>query len=287
LLHGPERRFSRGDQWLLVVLAIAGVSYFGHPRSVIVAVVVAGLGYLWWRNHDGGWHRSAPRGSDDTRAFAPAGAEGTAGPPTGPPAPTAPPPPVDWVAPPPRPRSPLGGVTVAVAAIVAGVLALLGVAGVDMPVGVPVAAALGVVGLGLVAGSFFGRSWGLVLLAALLTAALGVATGVQPLLDDGVGKRDWTPTSTADFRLGAGKGVLDLSALESGDVTAHVGYGQLLVEVPEGRQVEIDARSDYGDIELYGKSHGGRRQHRVLGGSDATVHLHLSVRAGEIKVVRQ
>jgi phage shock protein PspC (stress-responsive transcriptional regulator) len=282
LLHGPDRRFSRGDQWLLVILAIAAVSYFGHPRSVVVAVVFAGLGFLWWRSHeDTGWFRTTRSSSAGSGELPPM----TASLPTEPlapldPAPWAPPPP-------PRPRSPLGGVTFGVAAVVAGVLTLIGIAGHDMPVAGPIAAALAVVGIGLVAGCFFGRSWGLCLLAALLTAALAVANGVQPLLDDGVGKRDWSPSSSASYRLGAGKGVLDLTAVGPvADITAHVGYGQLLVEVPAGLLVDVDARSDYGDIELYGKDYGGRRQHETVADPDATVHLHLSVRAGEIKVVR-
>ena len=275
LAHGPDRHLS-GEQVLLVVLlTIVGIGWLGHPRSAVVLAVGGALGYLIWR------------GRQDGAVASVATAEPTAAAAATPYTPLVTPP-VTWTPPPPKPRSPLGGITVGVAAAVAGVLALLGVSGVDMPVAVPIAAALGVVGIGLVAGSFFGRSWGLVLLAGLLTVALGVANGVQPLLDDGVGTRDWAPvTGASTYKLGAGKGVLDLSSVESGDVTAHVGYGQLLVEVPANRAVDIDARSDYGDIDLYGKSYGGRHQHRTFGSSDAALHLHLSVRAGQIKVVQQ
>ena len=284
LVHGPDRRMSRPEMWLVIAAAVVGIAYVSHPRSAVVLVVAGAIGYLMWRERTGHAVPAAPPASPPTAA------PGSEASPSVPPAtpPYVPPvaPPIAWTPPPPRPRSPLGGITVGVAAAVAGVLVLIGVSGVHMPVAVPIAAALGVVGIGLVAGSFFGRSWGLVLLAGVLSVALAVASGVQPLLDDGVGRRDWSPVNgTSSFTLGAGKGVLDLTGIESGDVTARVGYGQLLVEVPSSITVDVDARSDYGDIDLYGKSYGGRHQHRTLGSSDATVHLHLSVRAGEIKVV--
>jgi hypothetical protein len=172
--------------------------------------------------------------------------------------------------------------------VAAGILVLIGATGTHVPAAVPIAAALGIVGIGLVAGSFFGRSWGLFLLAGFLTAALGVAAAAQPLLDDGVGERTWTPVSSASYRLGAGQGTIDLSEVgPTADITARVHFGQLLVEVPDGLPVDIDARSEFGDVEIFGKNVGGRHEHQVLSNSDAGVHLHLSVRAGEVKVVRK
>jgi phage shock protein PspC (stress-responsive transcriptional regulator) len=277
LVRGPDRHVSGGDLLLLLVTVAISMIYLGHPRSIFVAAIAGALALLWWRGRADA--PSAPAATDTGDEVA-----GWVAPPV-----TnaqervwTPPPPM-----PPRPRSPLGGITLSVAAIVAGVLVLIGVTGTDMPVAVPIAAALAVVGIGLVAGSFFGRSWGLFLLAGLLTVALGVAAGVQPLVDDGVGDRDWSPTNSADYRLGAGKATLDLSAVgPSADITAHVGYGQLLVLVPAQLPVTIDAHTDYGDVELFGSNAGGRHEHRTLGDPEATVHLHLSVRAGEVKVVR-
>jgi phage shock protein PspC (stress-responsive transcriptional regulator) len=264
LIHGPDRRFERNQVLLLVLVLVAGLSYVGDTSHLVVGGVALVLGFLWWRGRGEPAVLPAPQATEPSAAA-----------------------PV-WAPPPPRParpRSPLGGITVSIAAIVAGVLALIGVTGTDMPAAVPVAAALAVVGVGLVAGSFFGRSWGLFVLAGFLTLALGMAAGVQPLIDDGVGERDWSPTASADYRLGAGKGVLDLRGVRTADITAHVGYGQLLVLVPAGLPVAIDATSDYGDVDLYGKDEGGRHHHEIRNDPDATVHLQLSVRAGQIKVV--
>jgi phage shock protein PspC (stress-responsive transcriptional regulator) len=262
LVHGPDRRLTRKQTMLLILLLILAVGYIRNPSGVVVAAVAVVIGFLWWR------------GKGDA--------------PVGPAAPAAPV--AEWIPTPPRPprpRSPLGGITASTAAVVAGVLILVA-AGTHMPVAVPIAAALAVVGLGLVAGSFFGRSWGLVVLAAALTVSLAAAAAAQPLLDDGVGKRDWSPTGSATYRLGAGKGTLDLTAVApAADITAQVGYGQLLVVVPASLRLAIDAEADYGDVDLFGKADGGRHHRETFTDPDATVHLHLDVRAGEVKVVRQ
>lgn len=266
LVRGPDRHLERRQLVLLVLLVVSAVAYLGHQSSLVVLVVAAVLGLVWWR----GRPEAAPPVLSTAQPA-----------PVEPAVRTAPPPR------PRRPRSPYGRITVALAAAVAGVLTLLAATGTDMPVAVPVAGALAVVGVGLLVGSFHGRSWGLVVLAALLTVGLCLAAAVQPLVDDGVGTRDWSPTASGDYRLGAGKGVLDLSAVgPSADITAHVGYGQLLVEVPAGLAVDVDARSEYGDVQVYGRDVGGRHEHQVVTDPDATVHLHLSVRAGQVKVVR-
>src|SRR4051812_47301837 len=151
LLRGPDRHLERRQLVLVVLLVVAGVAYLGHESSLVVVAVAGLLGLVWWR------------GRSDAPAVVTA-------------APAAAVEPRVWTPPPPRPprpRSPLGGITLALAAAVAGVLALLDATGTDMPVAVPIAGALAVVGVGLVVGSFFGRSWGLVLLAAALTASLG------------------------------------------------------------------------------------------------------------------
>lgn len=263
VFRGPDRRFERNQVLLLVLCAAVVLGFVGDPHHGLVVAVALVLAFFSYRGRT------------------------TQEPPVPPAAPVTatawtPPPPR-----PPRPRSPYGGVTLSAAVLVAGLLALLGVTGTDVPVAVPVAAALAVVGVGLVVGSFSGSSWGLFWLAALLCVALGVAAAAQPLLDDGVGRRDWAPTGSASYRLGAGKGVLDLASTRPGaDVTAHVEYGELLVLVPAATRLAVEAENDVGDLDLFGEQVGGREKRRTVSDADATVHLHLSVHAGEVKVVR-
>ena len=273
VIHGPERHFTRNQVLILVLTGVVFLGYVGDINHGVITGVLLVLAFLWWRQQAGTTARpTAATGAD------PSSLSGT-------PAATyawTPPPPL-----PPKKRSPFGGVTFSAAVLVAGVLALIGATGTDMPVAVPIAAALAVVGVGLVAGSFYGSSWGLWWLAALLSVALGLAAAGQPLIDDGVGKRDWAPTGSAHYKLGAGKGVLDLASVRpDADVTAHVEYGQLLVLVPAKTAVSIDATNDFGDVELFGTHVEGRDKKQSVSDEGATVHLHLTVHAGEVKVVR-
>jgi phage shock protein PspC (stress-responsive transcriptional regulator) len=267
VLNGPDRHLSGRQTLLLVVLVALGVAYVGNPNHVVVTVAAVAIGFLLWRSrHDASHVRAA------------------SAPPAAPVAEQV------WTAPPPRPprpRSPLGGITAGVAAVLAGVLVLVGVTGASIPTEVVLAAALGVVGLGLVAGSFLGRSWGLVLLAGALLVALAATVSVRPVIDDGVGDRTWHPTTSASYRLGVGEGTVDLSDLrESATVKAHLEVGHLLVLVPAGTGVVVDAKAGLGDINVFDKEVNGRQKtaHVTTQGTGPTIHLDLSIRTGYVEV---
>jgi phage shock protein PspC (stress-responsive transcriptional regulator) len=158
----------------------------------------------------------------------------------------------------PKERSILGRVTVSVAAIVVGLLIGWNAAtDSDVPVRVVIAAALGVVGIGLVVGAFLGRARGLVVLGLVLTllASAAAFTGVQ--VRGGVGDRTWRPTTVAElrpvYRLGAGEATLDLSQVDfsSADrtrVEVRQGVGDLLIVVPPDVIVLVDADVRAGQI---------------------------------------
>ncbi len=293
LLHGPDRHLSRNQVLLVavVVLAVAGV--FKDTNGVLTVVVLAVLGVLWWR----GRTEHAPRPAVASAQGDPGviTAERTQGAVTDatsqlPDLPT-------WEPLPPRPerpRSPLTALTASTAVLVAGALLLIGATGGgSVPAEVVLAGALATVGLGLVAGSFFGRSPGLVGLAVLLSLALGATAGVRPAIDAGVGDRTWLATSSAHYRLGIGQGTLDLSTLPTtdgpADITARVDVGHLLVLVPEGLRVSVDARSGIGTVQLFGTDYDGRGidRHAAFGPPGARqAILHLSVRTGMVEVRR-
>ena len=165
--------------------------------------------------------------------------------------------------PPPRERSILGRVTLSVAVIVVGLLVGWNAAtDSDVPARVVFAAALAVVGIGLVVGTVYGRSRWLVawaLLLTLLAAAAAAAPDVS--VRGGFGDRTWSPTNVADlrptYRLGIGDAELDLSALDlSGGgrerVEIRQGAGDLTVVVPDDVVVRIDADVDAGELRLPG-----------------------------------
>jgi phage shock protein PspC (stress-responsive transcriptional regulator) len=262
LVRGPDRRLTGGQVVLLVVLA-GGVVALQSSDGLLVVLLLAGLAWLWWHNHD----RTAPASSPPS-AFA------------------VTPPPV-----PARSRSPYGALVASLALLTAAVLVLVGTAGgASVPAEVVVAAALGVVGLGLVAGSFSGSSPGLVVLAVVLAAALAVTAGVEPFVDRGVGQRTWRPVVSGEYRLGVGHGTLDLRHVSPGDAVvldAHVEVGQLTVVVPEGLHLVLDAHVDLGEVDLLGATRSGSQVTRrvdVGPGGAPVVRVHADVRLGQVEV---
>ncbi len=171
------------------------------------------------------------------------------------------------------------------------------------------AAALGVVGLGLVVGAWLGRAPWLVLVAVGLGLTLAATTAARPAIDYGIGERTWTPTSAAQqsYRLGVGEGTLDLTGLQAREtdpiaVTARVGVGHLLVLVPPGLRVEVAARASLGELLVDDRTPQGTGREttqsgspfdnpvtlsRTLGPEGSTdIRLDLSVGTGQVEVRR-
>lgn len=172
-------------------------------------------------------------------------------------------PPVQWTPPlPPEPRrrSRLFWVTSAFALIVLGVLALIDIGAPTIPVAAYVAAPLAVVGLGLIAGAWWGRSPGLVVSGVLLSLAL-VPTSVGDYVSDvGAGTFVHRPTSVQDIRpsydYGAGKFVLDLRAVSFTDadrVTTSLDCGACEVQVllPANVDTTVSADVAVGEMQLF------------------------------------
>lgn len=274
VLQGPDRRLETRQALVLVLLAVTFVLTLGDSDGVVVLVALAALFALWWRGQHGA-ERPAPVVGD--------------------PVATAVAPPAPYQPHPPRRRSPFGRLTLSAVILLLGVLALLDATGAtDVQPEVALAAALLLVGVGLVAGSFHGGSPGLVVLALLLAAGLGVTAAARPTVQAGVGDRSWKPVGSADYRLGAGEATLDLRDVPTeGDaayVTARLDVGHLIVLVPEDLRVELDASLDVGDLEVLGQEredHRDVRERSAIGPPEARlVHLTAHLRAGQIEVRR-
>jgi phage shock protein PspC (stress-responsive transcriptional regulator) len=174
-------------------------------------------------------------------------------------------------------------------------------AGVAIPLAGYLAAALLVIGLTLVAATWFGMARGLLPVGVLLAITVVIITAAGPAM-----RVPFAATSTHAYsslaELPAGDSTdvgtlsVDLSRLAvTSDVTyaAHVDLGQLVVKVPEDTTVLINYKADLGAVRAYGAE--------VKAGSDLagdvkdpqptrpgqhTLTLNLSVDAGNIEVQR-
>ncbi len=202
-----------------------------------------------------------------------------------------------------RPRSVLGPVTLSLAAMAAGVMALIDRTGAaHVTSTVFLAVLLAVVGLGLVVGAFVGRGRGLIVwgvLLALLTAGSAAASQVDL---HQTGDVTWRPATAASvpvdgYTWGAGDVSLDLTSLPTGmdpvRVSAQLGVGTLTVTVPADAWVRVVGHVGVGTIRLPAGqvSDGLARSAEATFGGDLVSPNHdlildLTVGAGTLEVHR-
>ena len=134
------------------------------------------------------------------------------------------------------------------------------------------------------------RRWSWSLVPLIIPAAIGAAAfaGSDASLHDGIGQREWKPVSTtsADYRLAFGQGILDLRDLRptgptSFDVT--LGAGQVRLVVPRTMNVTVRADVHAGDVQVNGHHrHSGFEFTRTIDapagatGVPVTVDVHLT-----------
>jgi hypothetical protein len=193
--------------------------------------------------------------------------------------------------------------------ITAGVLSLLSIGAAlviagtlsgwfDASASVVLAAALVVVGAGLVLASVVGRAPWLFVVGGVLTCALLATAAVEPLVDDGVGEKTVAPASLAElearYAYGIGDYTLDLRDVALDGATRRVevelGIGALTVLVPEDTAVVVDAHVDGGELTLPdGRSvDGWDERARYAGGTatDGALLIDLELGFGEAEVRR-
>ncbi|TDU06157.1 phage shock protein C (PspC) family protein [Streptomyces sp. 846.5] len=227
--------------------------------------------------------------------------------PTSPP-PPPPPPPAPAFAPVPAPRrsrqrSFLGSAFFFLAVITGS--AVWWVAAKDnRPVNVlaVLAAALLVLGLGMVVCSLWGRGRSLAVWATLLTLAVA-AVGAGPVhLRTAYQHQTWIPVAAAavqpGYQLDGGDATLDLSgaapaAGQTVSTRVHLGFGKLTVIVPPGTELKIDAHVGIGSIRLPDDSSaGGVSTNRTTdiapeaAAKHGTVSLDLNVGVGDLEVTQ-
>jgi phage shock protein PspC (stress-responsive transcriptional regulator) len=180
-------------------------------------------------------------------------------------APTAPPPPK-----PPRERSRLGRVTLSLICLALGVLAVIDVSGASsLPASAYVAAPLGVVGVGLLIGTWLGRARWLIIPGLVLSLALLIVGSAErwnfERPSGSTGDVTWAPASATDlqssYRVNAGNGTLDLSKVDfrgaPATVNVQVDLGNLVVILPPDVDVDVTAKVQGGDANVLGQQWGG------------------------------
>jgi phage shock protein PspC (stress-responsive transcriptional regulator) len=216
--------------------------------------------------------------------------------------PTQPPP---YVVPPvvqrfpnPRKRGPiLFWFTLALIALCSGLLGMADLAGANIADGAYPALAVGICGVMLLVGAFFGRAGGIILAGLIATVGLVGATAAHEWDGDQV---TVTPTSAASLEdrywLDAGEQVVDLrdvtdlSSLAGQTLEVEGGVGRIEIILPAGLAATVTADVDGpGDIVLFGEEHGGINvSENDYDGFDSdpelTITTHLGV--GQIEVHR-
>jgi len=171
-------------------------------------------------------------------------------------------------------------------------------------VAIAIAGSLAAIGLLMVVLGLAGWRTGFVTFLAIVLAIAAWSSTVVPSgihLGGRVGDAAWTPTSiisNADYRLGVGNGVLDLSGLPTeglseAKIPAYVGMGQLKVVVPQDLTVKVKGHVGLGEILLpndAGSSgQGGSDVSRsiVIGDGPTEVVVDAGVGIGQLTVVKE
>jgi phage shock protein PspC (stress-responsive transcriptional regulator) len=139
-----------------------------------------------------------------------------------------------------------------------------------------------------------------VIVAAATLFSVEAASGVP--LTGGIGNSQWHPTTARQvaprYRLAIGNLDVDLSAVSfpagsTTHVTASVGIGRLVVEVPPGASVSVAAHSGLGDVSLFGRDNAGWNAVQTAAPSALTsartaprVVLNADTGVGQVEVIR-
>jgi phage shock protein PspC (stress-responsive transcriptional regulator) len=259
----------------VVVLVSLGVSVsepFRPGPWAVVLVVVAAVVLLTERRgtSDQAWSPAAPPPTVpvDTPSGGTTMSTPTAFAPYGPYSapPTAPLPPTPTVPRPPRPRSRLGRLIFSIALIVLGLIGLADLAGVSVPFGTYLAAALAVLGIGMIVGAWYGRARLLIAPGIILAIVVG-SVGAFPFSGFHGGEITWRPATLSQvessYDNSLGDATLDLSGVDfsqaTGPVTIRVSVrlGNLTVIVPSNVDTTTTATVHLGNANVFNQSFSG------------------------------
>jgi phage shock protein PspC (stress-responsive transcriptional regulator) len=201
-----------------------------------------------------------------------------------------------------KPGRRLSGLALSGSLLVLGILGVLAAAG-AIHVGWAAGIALTVmaIGAGMTIGGLYGRTRWLIPVGLVVAIPLILFNALDVPFRGESGDVNWAPTSisaatASTYELAAGRGTLDLAALDpSGGtvhVSAYVGAGRLLVKVPRDVAVQLTAHVGMGQIQFVDNSSVSgldvtkTYDAGALGASHGTIALDLKVGAGNVEVDR-
>ncbi len=208
------------------------------------------------------------------------------------------------------PKSMLGRLTMAVALIILSGMAMVELS--DWYSFQPMdyaAAAMIVVSLGLLVGAWIGRARWLIVIGLLIAPWLLFAAAIPWISDWSVGDPSYNPQSIGDvsesYELGVGQLTVDLTDLDGDDfaeldeIDVSIGIGELVVLVPVGVTVDVDAQVGIGavvsrytteggffsfDQDVVSASGIGIERTFQIGDSPSDLRLDLEAGIGEIEI---
>ncbi|MCB2223941.1 MAG: cell wall-active antibiotics response protein [Actinobacteria bacterium] len=165
----------------------------------------------------------------------------------------------------------------------------------DVPWRALLAAALIVVGIALMVGARHGSHGGLIAFGIVLAVVMALSSALAVLADipltGGIGEQRLHPVAAVDdeYHWGIGSMTVDLrdaGGLDGRTIEATVAIGELIVYVPDGLAVRIDARAGIGEVRVDGRSSGGFDADLTVDDGDAQLVLDLDVAIGKVEVRR-
>jgi hypothetical protein len=198
----------------------------------------------------------------------------------------------------PRKRGPiLFWFTLALIALCEGLLGMADLAGADIADSAYPALAVGICGVMLVIGAFFGRAGGIILAGLIATVGLTGATAADRWDGDQVNVQPTSSTALDDrYWLDAGEQIVDLrdisdlSNLDGRILEVEGGVGRIEVILPARLAASVNAEVDGpGDVVLFGEEHGGinvSASHYSGFNQDPELIINTHLGVGQIEVHR-
>ncbi len=292
---------------LLVIVGLISISFVFDQWVGAVLLALAVFGLLVWVDRRGervqpvGYAGSEPAPMTTPMAMSTTTASGAGAPPSAPAwtQPVGPPP---GPPPAPRARSVLFALTASCVLIALGALGAADASGASVRAGTYPALTLAVVGVGLLAGAWFGRSRGLIVVGLVLAVVTAGAVGADRIGNFGGDAVDLTlrPTTVAELPTSAeyavGSATFDLTGVDFSNADASmqvsIGAGEIIVIVPPDVDVTVTASMGVGEVLLFSDSSGGPGVDRTVtdlgpdGTGGGSLDLTLDAGVGNLEVRR-